>query len=118
MKTLIAAAALALAACATSSTSGPNYYRAKGQDDRMTVTARLDTETGLIEQKNVVTTLIDGAPVSRLAVGYGSREATATYKGMPVITDCAAASNGAALHFRCLVTINGERAARIVLTPQ
>jgi len=118
MKTTASAilAAALLSACATVSNAPPQPYRAKGESDAVMVsgTAR---QTSAFFVTTEIDILINGAFAAGGTIESAPATFTGNHAGKPVIADCAPSFNGYTYTYQCIVSINGERAAALTLTP-
>lgn len=127
MKTLIAAAALALAACATTSTSGTHYYRANDSATPVSISGTLVQSIGLASATNDVSILFNGAKIAGGTFSGGSATFSGTHDGKPVLADCSAIAAGSFSYqlaygfdrtdVKCSIFVAGQIAASLLLVP-
>lgn len=120
MKKIAAISVLLLSACASTSTAPPSYYRAKGENNQVAISGTISQTRGMFAKNNAVEILFDGQKVMAGEVSPEG-EFAATWKGKPVAASCFAVTQqtwqGRLTTVKCVVTIDGERAANLVLDP-
>lgn len=120
------ALAVALTACAQAPITSPaGFYRPRGADDQLQITATISPES-VFSSDRTITILIDGSPA---ASGPSNRSFSSTWRSRKIEADCHHGGGvftgltAATLSLvgadrpdvRCMVFINGERAASLAL---
>lgn len=114
MRIAILAAALLVAACATTHTAPAQSYRMKGAADVINITGTINRDDKVLTVDHKLTVSLNQKPALTGSIGYGTGDLSGNWNGKPLLALCNrtdSATGSYAIH--CRIVIDGEFATTL-----